>query len=224
MAETLRDAAAPQGRCAVALSGGSSPRALYEELAAKHRTSIPWDAVHVFWGDERFVPASHPDSNYGMAKAALLAHVPCPAANIQRIPTDSGTPEQAALRYAETLRTYFGDGVPSFDLLLLGIGADGHTASLFPHSPGLEVTDRAVISTTHPETPSARVTLTLPVLLAARTTFIVATGASKAPAIALALAPGTKIADCPAAALRQGEGSISWWLDRAAAGGSLNAV
>ena len=134
------------------------------------------------------------------------------------MPTDSGTPHAAAAEYAETLRTYFGADTPAFDLLLLGIGGDGHIASLFPHSSALDVTDRTVIATVHPENASARVTLTMPVLLAARVTFVVATGAAKAPAIARALDPDTNIANCPGAGLRHSAGRVTWWLDRGAAG------
>lgn len=213
----LAEAAARQGRCAIALSGGSTPLALYRALAVSHRTTIPWAKVHVFWGDERFVPAAHLDNNSRMAQTALLDLVSCPEENIHRIPTDSGTPEAAAARYAETLRTYFGADMPAFDLLLLGVGGDGHIASLFPHSSALDVTDRTVIATVHPENASARVTLTMPVLLAARVTFVLATGAAKAPAIARALDPDTNIANCPAAGLRHSAGRVTWWLDRGAA-------
>ena len=217
VAAILSEAAARQGRCAIALSGGSTPLALYRELAASHRSTIPWANVHVFWGDERFVPLSHPDNNSNMAGTTLLDHVPCREENIHRIATDSGTPQAAAAQYAETLRTHFGADTPAFDLLLLGIGGDGHIASLFPHSSALDVTDRTVIATVHPENASARVTLTMPVLLAARVTFVLATGAAKAPAIARALDPDTNIANCPAAGLRHSAGRVTWWLDRGAA-------
>jgi len=212
--DVVTGAVARRGRCAVALSGGSTPRALYRELAAHYRATIAWAQVDVFWGDERFVPADDQQSNYGMAKAALLDHVPCPAANVHAIPTDLETPEAAANAYASTLRAYFGDGVPRFDLLLLGIGTDGHTASLFPHSPALAIDDRPVAATRAPDG-SPRITLTMPVLLAAHTTFVLATGANKAPAIARALAPETPFADCPAAALRQSAGTVTWWLNTA---------
>jgi 6-phosphogluconolactonase len=212
------DAVARRGRCAVALSGGSTPRTLYRELAAHHRSTIPWAHVDVFWGDERFVPATDPQSNYRMAKAELLDHVPCPAANVHAISTDLETPEAAAGAYTSTLREYFGDGFPRFDLLLLGIGMDGHTASLFPRSPALEINDAPVTATRAPDN-SPRITLTMPVLLAAHTTFVLAAGAGKASAMARALAPETPIADCPAAALRQSAGTVTWWIDRRAAGG-----
>ena len=216
MRVVVSDAVARRGRCAIALSGGSTPRTLYRELAAHHRSTISWTHVDVFWGDERFVPAADPQSNYRMAKAELLDHVPCPAANVRAIPTDLETPEAAADAYTSTLRAYFGDGLPRFDLLLLGIGTDGHTASLFPHSTALAIDDRPVAATQAPDNGGARITLTMPVVLAAHTTFVLATGANKAPAIARALAPGTNIADCPAAALRHSAGTVRWWLDTAA--------
>jgi 6-phosphogluconolactonase len=212
--DVVTGAVARRGRCAIALSGGATPRALYRELAANHRSTIRWEHVDVFWGDERFVPPLDPQSNYRMAKAALLDHVPCRSANVHAIPTDLETPEAGADAYASVLRAYFGDGMPRFDLLLLGIGADGHTASLFPHSPALEINDAPVAATRAPDG-SPRITLTMPVLLAAHTTFVLATGANKAPAIARALAPETPIADCPAAALRQSAGTVTWWLDTA---------
>ena len=215
--DVVTDAVARRGRSAIALAGGSTPRPLYRELAAHHRSTIPWAHVDVFWGDERFVPAADPQNNYRMAKAELLDHVPCPAANVRAIPTDLETPEAAADAYTSTLREYFGgDGLPRFDLLLLGIGTDGHVASLFPHSDALAINGRPVAATVAPDG-GARITLTLPVLLGAHTTFVLATGAGKASAIARALAPETPIADCPAAALRHSGGEVEWWIDPGAA-------
>ena len=205
-----------RGRCALALSGGSTPRALYRALAAEFRSLIPWGQVDVFWGDERFVPATSPDSNYGMARGALLVHVPIPVAHLHPIPTDAASPEEAAGAYAETLRAYFRHGLPRFDLVLLGIGEDCHTASLFPHSPAVVDHKRLVVATQAPDT-SWRVSLAPAVLMAADAVFVLATGVGKAAAIKHALSPGTDIDDCPAAALRRREGPTVWWLDREAA-------
>jgi 6-phosphogluconolactonase len=218
VADVVADAVQRHGRCAVALSGGTTPRALYRVLATEFRTVIPWAHVRLFWGDERFVSHTDRDSNYGMAKAELLDHVPVVAGHVAPIPTHLPSPSAAADAYAATLRGYFGDGVPRFDLVLLGIGADGHIASLFPQSPALTTPDRLVTATQAPGTGHSRITLTLPVFRAADTTFVVATGATKAHAVARALAPDTAIADCPAAALRDATGVVVWWTDRAAAG------
>ena len=218
VAGVITSTTAARGRCAIALSGGSTPQGLYRVLASTYRTVIPWTDVHVFWGDERFVPAAHPDSNYGMARRTLLDHVSCPDGNIHQVPTNLRSPVDAAEAYAATLRAYFAGASPRFDLMLLGIGADGHTASLFPGAPALAIDHRTVAAITAPDG-SERITLTLPVLLAARTTFIVATGVGKAEAIARALDSATRIADCPAAALRHSTGEVVWWLDRGAAEG-----
>ena len=146
-----------------------------------------------------------------MAKIELLDQVPCPPANIHAIPTGP-TPEDAATAYSTTLREYFGNGLPRFDLILLGIGEDCHTASLFPHSPAL-TTDALVVAA--PGQPR-RITLTMPVLTNAETVFVLATGTSKAHAVARALAPDTDPIGCPAAALRNSPGKVVFWLDDAA--------
>ena len=217
VSQVIAHAIERRGRCALALSGGSTPRALFRVLTAEFRSIIRWPKLDVFWGDERFVPAISPESNYGMAKAELLDRVPLPAGNVHPIPTHLTTSEAAADAYGQTLRTYFGAGLPRFDLMLLGIGEDCHTASLFPHSPALAESDRFVVATPAPDGASWRVSLTTAVLTAAETVFVLATGVKKAPAIRRALAPGTDIADCPAAALRQRTGTTIWWIDRAAA-------
>ena len=129
-------AVADHGRFTVALSGGSTPRALYERLAQSPLSeSVDWATVHVFWGDERMVPPDDIESNYRIARETLLAHVPIPAANIYPVPTIGGTAEAAARAYEETLIAAFGSELPRFDLILLGLGPDGHTAALFPGQP-----------------------------------------------------------------------------------------
>ncbi|HXT70555.1 MAG TPA: 6-phosphogluconolactonase [Vicinamibacterales bacterium] len=218
--ETIVQAVAAHGRCGVALSGGSTPRALYRVLASSFRDRIPWQQVQIFWGDERFVAATDPRNNYGMAKATLLDHVPCPSGNIHPIPTHLDTAAAAADAYDAELCAYFGDRWPRFDLILLGIGEDCHTASLFPHSSALAERDRRVVSTL-PEDGTegavARVTLTMPALWAARTVFVLVAGERKSRALRRALAPATKTDECPASALRRSNGTVVWWVDRAAA-------
>src|SRR5947209_6796093 len=131
-------------RFCVALSGGNTPRSVYSLLAATQKDSLPWDKIYIFFGDERHVPPGHPDSNYRMANESLLSKVPIPAGNIHRIRTELD-PESAASDYENQLRAQFGlskNDLPRFDLILLGLGDDGHTASLFPGSTALEETSR----------------------------------------------------------------------------------
>src|SRR4051812_8502729 len=152
-AQWLADKAlAATGPFAICCSGGSTPKRLYERLAEPDVAArFPWPRVHWFWGDERFVPHNHPDSNYGMIHAALLSRAPVPPGNIHAVPTEGLTPEQAAGAYEQTLRNFcdtprLDTGQPMFDVVLLGIGEDGHTASLFPGQPALDETQRWVIA------------------------------------------------------------------------------
>ena len=155
----------------VALAGGSTPRRLYERLAT---CAFPWSETEIFFGDERCVPPDHPDSNYRMAGEALLSKVP---ANVHRMPGE--TCDAAA--YEEELRQLFGAGLPEFDLVLLGLGEDGHTASLFPGDPALEEKERWVVRVERPD--HARLTLTLPVLSAAKVALFLVLGAAKREAL-----------------------------------------
>ena len=134
---TINESVRGAGRCSLVLSGGNTPRTLYGLLASEFRDQIPWAHVHVFWGDERYVAPDDPDSNYRMAKETLLDHVPCPAGNVHPMPTHFPSADAAARDYENTLRNYFGTDWPHFDLSLLGLGEEGHTASLFPGSPAL---------------------------------------------------------------------------------------
>src|SRR5512146_276943 len=138
-----------RGRFRVALSGGITPRRVYEMLASNgFKRRVDWDRVDFFWGDERYVPADDRDSNYGMTAASLLRHVPVPSANIHRVPTEISPPAAAARAYEDDIRRSFGDlsSVPQFDLVYLGLGTNGHTASLFPHSPALREQSRLVLA------------------------------------------------------------------------------
>jgi 6-phosphogluconolactonase len=215
VASTITKTVYARGRCSLVLSGGSTPRPIYHLLSSEFRASVPCSNVEIFWGDERFVPPLDPRSNYGAALNFVDA-VAIPEENIHPIRTNMPTASEAAAAYEATLRSYSHGDPTHFDLLLLGIGVDGHTASLFPHSPALNEKIRTVVSTVSPADSTDRITLTLPVLLASRVIFVVASGADKAPALRRALARDTPIADCPAAALRLAEGSVVWWVDRAA--------
>jgi len=209
-----------RGRCTLLLSGGSTPRTAYELLATRYRGRVPWDRVHLFWGDERFVPPGDPRSNARTAREALVDRVPCPPANVHPVPTALPSPDAAAARYEETLRAHFAGNRPVFDLALLGLGADAHTASIFPGSRALVETDRWVMAVTAPVEPSPRITLTMAVLTAASRLFVLAAGADKAVALQRALDPAADPAQYPAAALRHGGGRVTWWVDRAATSGS----
>jgi len=200
----------------VALAGGGTPRRLYELLAtSEFERRIPWERVHFFWGDERLVPLDHPQSNYKLVRDSLLKHVRIPPKNVH--PVQVNRPwEQAAAAYEQELRSKVGGrwGFPSFDLVLLGLGDDGHTASLFPRAASLQ--ERQKLVTTHrmPGTEPARVTLTLPVLNAAKRVFFLVSGESKATALRTVV-EGT--GQLPAHLVAP-KGELLWLADTAAAG------
>ncbi|MFQ3678957.1 MAG: 6-phosphogluconolactonase [Pseudanabaenaceae cyanobacterium] len=203
--ELSQEAIAARGRFAVVLAGGSTPKPVYETLAT---LNLPWDKWHVFWGDERYVPPTDSQSNAGMARAAWLDRVPIPAANIHPIPTDEADPVVAAARYEQTLRAWDGP----LDLVWLGMGDDGHTASLFPHTAALAETQKWVTVGYKGEEP--RITLTYPVLLAARQVVFLVEGAKKAPALQAVLGEG----DPDTYPARRFRDHALWLCDRQAAG------
>lgn len=196
-----------RGACSLCLAGGTTPRPAYEALAEPAlAAAVPWDRVHVFFGDERAVPPDHPDSNYRMAADALLLRVPIPPAGVHRMEADAADPEAAAARYAALLPE-------ALDILVLGIGADGHTASLFPGSPALREDARRVVTAPAPKPPHLRLTITPPVIAAARRVLVLAAGPDKAAAVSRALKGGGTPDRTPARLARDGV----WFLDRAAA-------
>jgi 6-phosphogluconolactonase len=214
---SAQQATASRGRFSIVLSGGSTPGALYRLLAeAPYRDQLPWGQVHLFWGDERSVPPDDPASNFGLAHQSLLAHVPIPPDNIHRM---LGELEEsvAARAYEKTLQDYFCGPRTRFDLVLLGLGNDGHTASLFPGSAAMGVTERltAAVEARYQDRPYRRVTLTLPAINTARQVWFLVTGSAKADIVRLVLEghggdlPAQKV--CPAA------GQLTWFLDGAAA-------
>lgn len=212
----MQTAIEQRGRFAIALAGGRTPARLYSLWS--HEQPMPWDRVHLFWGDERYVSQNDLLSNFRMVREALIAHVPIPPANVHPIPTDQPSPEQAAETYESTLRTFFGTGVPAFDLVLLGLGPEGHTASLFPDSPALDETKRLVAAVKAPAKPPDRITFTPALLNLARNTFFLVSGADKR-AIVAALRQESSAASSqfPAARIRPA-GPVVWFLDRAAGG------
>src|SRR5580658_8753022 len=179
-------ACATPGRFAIALSGGSTPKRLYQMLATPPLVgAMPWDRVHLFWGDDRFVPWDDPNSNYAMARDAMIAHVPIPPKNVHGIPFQD-TPQTAAAEYERTLKAYYGadkldPARALFDVVLLGMGPDGHTASLFPGKPALDEMSRWVIGVPEPGLNPfvPRVTLTYPALHSSRSAAFIAAGADK---------------------------------------------
>jgi len=211
-----------KGECHIALAGGSTPRQLYRAIA-EAGAERGWSAVHFWFGDERAVPPDHPDSNYRMAKESLFSRLPIPADNIHPMPIpEPPLPvnlDAAARRYEAELRAALpitDTGFPRFDLVLLGMGEDGHTASLFPGNPALLERRRAVVAVQGPKAPPWRLTLTLPVINAARHVWILVTGEGKAPAmkrIRARLEPPLPVQQVQPAA------GVDWYVDAAAMGG-----
>ena len=215
----LRDAVKLRGRFAIALSGGHTPEKMYALWAQnqKYRTETPWDRVHLFWGDERFVGENDPLSNYRMTREALLSHVPILAANVHPAPTNLPTPQAAAAAYDAELRKFFIDGVPAFDVTLLGIGPEGHTASLFPGSPALDEKKKWVDAVTVKATPPNRLTFTLPVLNQSRNTYFLAAGEEKKPILdAIRAESDPAHSQYPAARIQPLDGRVIWFLDEPA--------
>ena len=216
-------AVSERGQCAVALSGGSTPRATHTLLRkAEFAAHVDWPRVHVFWGDERCVPPDHPDSNHQMARETLLDHVPIPAENIHRLRGEI-EPVQAADEYEHTLRAFFATrpgeagAVPRFDLIFLGMGSDGHAASLFPGTPAIHEDTRWVVAHYVGRLGTWRVTVT-PVLInaAAQVTFLVA-GAGKAERLREVLTGPFQPDLLPSQIVQPTDGHSLWLLDAAAA-------
>lgn len=211
--EKAQTAIAERGRFTIALSGGSTPKPLYEAIAAQ---DLPWENIHVFWGDERYVPPHHPDSNQGMARRAWLDHVNIPPANIHPMPTDAADPAIASAKHEQELQAFFqvlpGE-FPRFDLILLGMGDDGHTASLFPYTEALQVSDRLVTVGHKDDQP--RITFTAPLINQARCVIFMVAGANKQSALAQVFSPSGNDQAYPSR-LIQPAGELWWLLDQAA--------
>ncbi|MBI4380088.1 MAG: 6-phosphogluconolactonase [candidate division NC10 bacterium] len=221
-ARMAQETVARAGRFTIALSGGSTPKLLYSLLAAEpYSTRLPWQQTHVFWGDERAVPPADPDSNFGMAKATLLDRVPIPADRAHRIEAERPDLNVTAREYEAEIASVFavpptGDP-PSFDLILLGLGPDGHTASLFPHTEALRETGRWVVRNHVPTLKTDRVTLTAPILNRAATVLFLVAGAEKASALQAVLEGPSDPERLPAQLIRPTSGRLMWLVDKAAA-------
>jgi len=210
IAERIVEAISKRGRCSIALAGGATPMPIYRALASKGFTpAIPWDKVDIYFGDERAVPPDHKDSNYGAVRLVLMAHAAIPTANVHAMDAARPDRESAAREYGEALPE-------RIDVLLLGMGPDGHTASLFPGSPALEEAERRVVPVVAPKPPPERLTITPPVIAAAMHVVMLVTGAEKAAMVARILeGAATTPAELPAWLARGG----TWVLDKPAASG-----
>jgi 6-phosphogluconolactonase len=207
-----------RGRFSVALSGGSTPDPFYRALAdPANQSCINWQKIHLFWGDERPVPPDHPESNFRMVREALIDNVPIPQENIHRVLADIDV-RMAAFSYEETLRDLFEGDWPRFDLVLLGMGEDGHTASLFPNSAGLHEEQRWFIANYAPKKDTWRLTLTKNAINAAREIWVLVRGDSKADKLAEVLAGSQDLAKNPIQLVKPVDGELVWWVDAAAAG------
>ena len=215
------EAVAQRGRFTIALSGGSTPKSLFNLLATNARPSLAWDKMFFFWSDERHVPPTDPDSNYRMADEAMLSKIPVAAANIFRVPAENPDAAAAAQAYDLTLQKFFGTKpgeFPRFDLILLGLGPDGHTASLFPETVALEEKSRLVVANWVEKFKTNRITFTLPLLNAARNVAFLVSGTDKASALHAVIddesAPASRY---PAKLVHPSDGKLFWFLDKAAA-------
>lgn len=223
----IEHAVGANGRAVVSLTGGTTPRRLYATLADPQQpwsARIPWSQVHLFWGDERHVPPDHPESNYGMAKAALLDHVPMPADQVHRIHAEMADAHDAAADYERALNVASGSSRTFlFDIMLLGVGEDAHIASIFPSSELLvpnghqPSTGRRVAAVRTPRGDAWRITLTPYVVLDAAAIVVLVAGAHKAEAVKAALRQPLDQTKFPAQLLRAADGRVEWFLDREAA-------
>ncbi len=216
-----------RGRFALALSGGSTPRRLYELLGSTaFRGRVHWPEVYVFWGDERCVPPDSPESNYRLAHESLLSRVPIPEQNVHRMRGEDD-PARAATRYEEVLRDFFqlhpGE-VPSFDLILLGLGGEGHIASLFPNSPALAEKEHLVVAPYVEQLRARRLTFTLPVINQAAAILFLVSGAAKSSALCKILEYGVASDLIPATHVRPVAGQVYWFVDEPAASRWLPAA
>lgn len=216
LVRAAEEAIALSSRFSVALAGGSTPRALFELLAGDaYRNRVDWPNVHVYFGDERTVPPDHRDSNYGMARATLLSKVPIPETQVHRMRGEID-PQEAAKEYGQLLKDQFGDG--GLDLILLGMGDDGHTASLFPGTPALAEPKHRAFANPVPKLNTTRITMTAPFINRAREVLITVTGANKASRLSEVLEGPRDTERLPVQLIQPTTGKLTWLVDAAAAG------
>lgn len=217
LARTINDSAAAKKTFTLALSGGSTPKILFSILGDQYSDSISWEHVHFFWGDERCVTPEDSESNYGMAKKQLLEKIEIPPSNIHRIMGEKD-PFEEAIRYSNEIACYTREksGLPQFDMIILGLGEDGHTASIFPDNKRLLYSDKICEVAVHPENFQKRITITGKVINNAENVVFLVTGAKKAEVVA-EIIDKTKDSAYPAALIEPGNGVLKWYLDISAA-------
>jgi len=207
-----------QDRVALCLSGGSTPREFYSLLACEpYCRQIPWDKVHIFWGDERYIPLSEPDNHYRMAMDLFLSKVQIPSKNIHRMAVEISDPDEVAKQYESDLKIFFevlGESMPQFDLTFLGMGADGHTASLFPETTALEEDTRWVVSNFVPRRGLTRMTLTFQILNQSRNIVFLVSGSSKAEMLRTVLQGSQNTSLLPAQLICPESGHLMWFVDQ----------
>jgi len=220
------EAVAQRGRFSIALSGGSTPKSLYNLLATNARSTLPWEQMFFFWSDERHVPPGDAESNYRMVDEAMLSKVPVPPGNIFRVASENPDAAAAAEAYESALRKFFqtpAGQVPQFDLILLGMGPDGHTASLFPGTKGVQEKSRLVIANWVEKLKTNRISFTFPLLNAARCVAFLVSGTDKASVLKSVLEENVPGEQYPAKMVKPTDGQLIWFLDRAAASGLSQA-
>jgi 6-phosphogluconolactonase len=226
--EQANQAIQARGRFTIALSGGSTPKSLYALLATQPwREQIPWKQVHLFWGDERHVPPTDPSSNFRMTQERLLSQVPIPQENVHRIKAENPDAQAVAAQYEQDLKQFFQLGnhqFPRFDLVLLGMGANGHTASLFPGTDAVHEPSRLVLAPWVEELKTHRITLTPPVINNANTIIFFVTGVEKAATLKAVLEGAYQPDRLPAQIIRPTRGKVMWMVDQAAASSLSTAV
>jgi 6-phosphogluconolactonase len=212
--EAIRD----RDRFRVALSGGSTPRKTYELIASPEWSAkVQWDKVDFFWGDERYVPAEDKQSNYRLAWETMLSRLPLPPGNVHRVPTEISPPTAAAAAYDREVKASFGTEEPAFDFIFLGIGTNGHTASLFPHRPTLHDTSMRVVADNIPEVGMWRISMTAPLLNHGRVLLFIVTESDKAEVLREVLLGPADVERLPAQLIHPHSGRLVWLLDDAAA-------
>ena len=212
----MNEAVAAQGVCSLALAGGETPRRAYRLLASEGSGRVDWNKIHFFFIDERIVPPDDPESNYGMVKRELLSLAPVPDSNIHRVRGELA-PDRAAEEYRIELVGFFAHPIPRFDLVLLGLGEDGHIASLFPGSAALDEEGRSVVSVFVPALKRWRITITLPVINNSRQVLFLVSGAHKASIVKEVFAADRPVKHIPATLVVPKDGTVEWMLDADAA-------
>lgn len=214
-----QESIATHGRFTLALSGGSTPRKLYAMLADEpYRSQIDWALTEIFWSDERSVPPDNAESNYLLAQEVMLSKLPIPASQIHRVTAEQPDLDAASLHYTQELHKVFGtEDIPKFDLIQLGMGPEGHTASLFPHQASLTEQKRLIMPVSVPKPPPVRLTFTPPLLNAAVHILFLVTGPDKSEAVQAVLEKPYQPDEYPAQIIRPSEGEVTWMLDKAAA-------